>query len=108
MGRPRIYTKEEAVERKKEYYKTYYYLKKEQYAITAKKYRHTEKGKAALERARQKERDNLSDNYIIQVLACNLYNNGKHSLDRKSVPKEVIEIARQTISAKRQFKLLNN
>lgn len=108
MGRPRIYTKEEVVEKKKEYYKTYYYLKKEQYAITAKKYRHTEKGKIALEKARKKERDNLSNNYIIQVLASNLYKNGKHSLDRKSVPKEVIEIARQTISAKRQFKLLNN
>jgi len=112
MGRPTIYTKEEAIERKKEkqkeYYKTYYHLKKEEYAKRAKEYRHTEKGKAALERARQKQRDNLSDNYIVQVLACNLYNNGKHRLDRKSVPKEVIEICRQTISAKREFKLLNN
>lgn len=112
MGRPRIYTEEEAKERKrvrqKEYYKTYYYLNKEQYIKASKKYRHTEKGKAALERARKKERDNLSDNYIVQLLACNLYNNGKHSLDRKSVPKEVIEMSRQTILAKRQFKLLNN
>ncbi len=112
MGRPRIYTKEEAIERKKErqkrIYKEYYASNKEKYAIIAKRYRHTEKGKAALERARQKQRDNLSDNYIVQVLACNLYNNGKHRLDRKSVPKEMIEMCRQTISAKREFKLLNN
>jgi DNA-binding PadR family transcriptional regulator len=112
MGRPRIYTEEEAKERKKErqkrIYKEYYALNKEKYAKNAKEYRHTEKGKAALERARKKERDNLSDNYIVQLLACNLYNNGKHSLDRKSVPKEVIEMSRQTILAKRQFKLLNN
>jgi hypothetical protein len=112
MGRPRIYTEEEAKERKrvrqKEYYKTYYHLNKEQYVKSSKKYRHTKKGKAALERARQKERDNLTDNYIVQLLACNLYNHGKHSLDRKSVPKEVIEMSRQTILAKRQFKILNN
>ena len=112
MGRPRIYTKEEAIERKKErqkrIYKEYYALNKEKYAMIAKKYRHTEKGKLALERARTKERDNLSDNYIRQNLASNLYNCGGHSLDRKSVPKEVIEISRQTILAKRQFKLLNN
>jgi hypothetical protein len=112
MGRPRIYTEEELKERRRgrqrEYYKTYYHLNKEQYVKTSKKYRQTEKGKAALERARTKERANLSDNYIVQVLACNLYNNGKHRLDRKSVPKEMIEMCRQTISAKREFKLLNN
>lgn len=112
MGRPRIYTEEEAKERKKErqkrIYKEYYALNKEKYAMIAKKYRHTEKGKLALERARQKERDNLSDNYIRQNLASNLYKCGGYSLDRKSVPKEVIEISRQTILAKRQFKLLNN
>lgn len=112
MGRPRIYTEEEAIKRKKErqkeYYKTYYHLNKEQYAKRAKEYRHTEKGKIALERARKKQRDNLSDNYIRQNLASNLYNCGGYSLDRKSVPKELIEISRQTILAKRQFKLLNN
>jgi hypothetical protein len=111
MGRPRIYTEEEAKERKrvrqKEYYKTYYHLNKEQYVKASKKYRHTEKGKAALERARQKERDNLTDNYIRQNLAIQLKFLG-HSLDRKSVPKEVIEMSRQTILAKRQFNQLNH
>lgn len=112
MGRPRIYTKEEAIERKKERqkitYKEYYALNKEKYAKRAKEYRHTEKGKEALERARQKQRDNLSDNYIRQNLASNLYTCGGYSLDRKSVPKELIEISRQTILAKRQFKLLQS
>jgi hypothetical protein len=108
MGRPKIYTEEEKRLKRNLYYKEYYKTKKEEYSIRAKRYRHTKKGKAALERARQKERDNLSDNYIVQLLACNLYNHGKHSLDRKSVPKEVIEMSRQTILAKRQFKLLNN
>lgn len=111
MGRPRIYTEEEAKERRrvrqKEYYKTYYYLNKEQYARTSKKYRHTKKGKVALERARKKERNNLTDNYIRQNLASNLYNHGKYSLDRKSIPREIIEISRQTILAKRQFKQLS-
>lgn len=110
MGRPRIYTEEEAKERKKErqkeYYKIYYPLNKEQFAKSSKKYRHTEKGKACLERARKKERDNLTDNYIRQNLAVQLKFTG-HSLDRKSVPKKVIEMSRQVILAKRQFKLLN-
>lgn len=108
MGRPRLYTPEEKTKRASARMKEYYALNKEKYAVITKRYRHTEKGKAALERARQKQRDNLSDNYIVQILACNLYNNGKHRLDRKSVPKEMIEMCRQTISAKREFKLLNN
>jgi hypothetical protein len=111
MGRPKIYTEEEAKERRKlrqkEYYKIYYQLNKEQYIENSKKYRHTEKGKAALEKARKKERDNLTDNYIRQNLDIQLRSLG-YSLDRKSVPKEVIEMSRQTILAKRQFKLLNH
>lgn len=111
MGRPKIYTEEEAKERKrlraKEYYKKYYRLNKEQYAKTSKEYRNTEKGKAALERARKKERDNLTDNYIRQNLAVSLYKTGKYSLDRKSIPQEVIEKSRQSILTQRQLKKLN-
>ena len=48
MGRPKIYTEEEAKERRKlrqkEYYKIYYQLKKEKCAEYSKKYRNTEKG----------------------------------------------------------------
>ena len=106
MGRPRLYTVEEQKERVKVKMKLYYMANKEKYIITSKRYRQTEKGKVALERARQKERDNLSDNYIRQNLAVNLARIG-YSLDRSSIPKEVIEISRQTILAKRQFKLLN-
>jgi hypothetical protein len=109
MGRPKTYTDEELKERakirQKVYYKTYYLLKKEDYAKRAKNYRTTEKGKKALEKARKKERDNLSDNYIKQNLAVQLYHLG-YSLDRKSVPKEVIEISRQAILANRELKTL--
>jgi DNA-binding PadR family transcriptional regulator len=109
MGRPKIYTDEELKERtkirQKVYYKTYYFSKKEDYAKRAKNYRATEKGKKALEKARKKERDNLSDNYIRQNLAVQLHHLG-YSLDRKSVSKEVIEISRQAISANRELKTL--
>jgi hypothetical protein len=108
MPRKKLYTEEEKKEKAKLYYQKYYILNKEMYARTSKRYRHTEKGKSALEKARKKQRDNLSDNYIRQNLASNLYNCGGYSLDRKSVPKEVIEISRQTILAKRQFKLLQS
>jgi DNA-binding PadR family transcriptional regulator len=108
MGRPKIYTEEEKRLKTNSYYREYYKTKKEEYSIRAKQYRSTEKGKEALERARKKERDNLSDNYIRQNLACNLHNCGNYSLDRKSVPKELIEISRQVILAKRQLKLKKN
>ena len=107
MARPKIYTEEEKKVRLRLYQKKYYILNKEKCIENMKKYNKTKKGKEALERARKKERDNLSDNYIRQNLAVQLHAFG-YSLDRKSVPKEVIEISRQTILAKRQFKLLNN
>ena len=88
----------------KAYCKKYYELNKEKFAEYAKKYRKTEKGKLALERARKKERDNLSDNYIRQNLACNFYNNGRLSLERKSVSQEHVDILRKIILAKRELK----
>lgn len=75
---------------------------------TIKAYRKTTRGKNALERARKNQRDNLTDNYIIQNLATNLYNTGGYKLDRKSVPQEIIEKSRQIILAKRELKKRKN
>jgi len=107
MARKKLYTEEEKKEKAKLYYQKYYLLNKEKYVINSKIYRHTKKGKEALEKARQKERDNLTDNYIRQNLSIQLRFIG-HSLDRSSVPKEIIEISRQTILAKRQLKSLQS
>ena len=73
-----------------------------------KKYHRTDGGKKALDRARKKQRENLTDNYIIQNLAINLYVTGGYRLDRKSVPQEIIEKSRQTILAKRELKQMKN
>ena len=55
---------------------------------------------------RKKERDNLSDNYIRQNLASNLCQSG-YSLDRKSVSQEHIDVLRQIILIKREFRNAN-
>jgi DNA-directed RNA polymerase subunit M/transcription elongation factor TFIIS len=73
-----------------------------------KAYNKTANGKRILDKARKKQRDNLTDNYIIQNLATNLYLSGGHKLDRKSVPQEIIEKARQVILAKRQLRKMKN
>ena len=86
------------------YYKKYYILNREKCIENMKKYNKTKEGKLSLDKARKKERDNLSDNYIRQNLASNLYNNGKHSLDRKSVSQEHIDVLRQIMLTKREFK----
>jgi hypothetical protein len=95
----------QTIEERKEKFKAYYYLNKEKFAENARKYRNTEKGKLALERARKKERDNLSDNYIRQNLATNLYLTTGKSLDRKSVSQEHVDILRKILLAKRELKL---
>jgi hypothetical protein len=53
---------------------------------TVSKYHKTDNGKKALNRARKKQREKLTDNYIVQNLAINLYRSGGYKLDRKSVP----------------------
>ena len=99
-------TLEEKKLKRKLYYEKYYILNKEKFAENARKYRNTEKGKLALERARKKERDNLSDNYIRQNLATNLYLTGGYSLNRKSVSQEHIETLRKILLVKREVKSL--
>lgn len=73
-----------------------------------KNYHKTDGGKKALNRARKKQRENLTDNYIVQNLAINLYITGGHKLDRKSVPQEIIEKSRKTILAKRELKQMKS
>lgn len=99
MGRKKLYTEEE----KKEKARLYYHLNKEKMTDYIKKYHKSQKGKESLERARQKERDNLTDNYIRQNLATNLLIQG-YSLNRKSVSLEHIETLRQILLTKREFK----
>jgi hypothetical protein len=96
-------TEEERKLKAKLYYKKYYILNKERCKENMKKYSKTEKGKLALDKARKKERDNLTDNYIRQNLAINLYSSG-NSLDRKSVSQEHIEMLRQILLTKRQLR----
>lgn len=92
--------------KKQQYAKNYYLLNKEKFAKNSRKYRNTDKGKLALERARKKERDNLSDNYIRQNLYAGLYLSYGVSLDRKSVSQEHIDKLRKILLAKREVKCL--
>lgn len=85
------------------YYQKYYQLNKEKYAINYKNYRNTKEGKLALSKAKKKQRDNLTDYYIIQNIIVNLYNQG-FSIDRKSITKKQIEVARQSLLIKREYK----
>lgn len=63
----------------------------------------------SLNKARKKQRYNLSDNYIVQNLATLVYHSSKNNkLDRKSVTKEVIAICRKTIILKRELNFLKN
>jgi hypothetical protein len=75
---------------------------------SCKKHNASDKGKVSLEKARKKERDNLTDNYIRQTLATRLYIYNKCKLDRSSIPDDIIEKVRQSILSKRQLKLIKN
>jgi len=73
-----------------------------------KSYHKSQKGKDALNRARQKERDNLTDNYIRQNIYTNIYNTTGEKIVRKNITSEQIEIYRQTLIAKRKLKKVKN
>jgi hypothetical protein len=86
-------------EKQKEYWKSHpEYLKK---------YHHTTKGKEALERARKKERDTLSNNYLRNQLYVILHHHG-YKLDRKSVTQDQIDKYRQSLTAKRTLQKIKN
>jgi DNA-binding PadR family transcriptional regulator len=73
-----------------------------------KRYQKTDAGKAALERARAKQRENLTDDYLRQLIYASIYNTTGESISRKSIPKEHIKKYRKNIEFKRQNKLTNH
>ena len=88
-----------------QYYKDLYEKNKENYKISSHKYRQTEKGKAALKRAKQKQSENLTDYYIVNNYYVNAYVSDGVKIDRKHVTKEHIEIQRNKIKLERQLNL---
>jgi hypothetical protein len=72
------------------------------------RYHKTKAGKAALERARAKERDKITDNYLRQVIYSSIYNTTGESISRKSIPKEHLEKYRKNIEFKRKNKLTSH
>lgn len=69
------------------------------------KYHRTSKGHIAVEKARQKERNNLSDNYIRNSIYVLAYREGV-KINRKNITAEQIERQRQSLIAFRQLKQL--
>jgi len=69
------------------------------------RYHKTKAGKVALERARAKERDKITDNYLRQLMYCSIYNTTGEKIDRKSIPKAHLEKYRENIKFRRQNKL---
>lgn len=70
-----------------------------------KRYHKSEQGKIALERARAKQRTNLTDDYIRQIIFASIYNTTGECIKRKSIPKEHIEKYREYIKFKRKNKM---
>jgi DNA-binding PadR family transcriptional regulator len=67
-------------------------------------YHKTERGKAALERARAKERNNITDNYLRQLIYSSIYNETEDKIVRQSIPKEHLEKYRENLKFQRQNK----
>jgi hypothetical protein len=85
------------------YYRDSYEKNKEQYKIASHKYRQTEKGKAALKRAKNKQSENLTDYYIINNMYILAYYD-EFKIDRKAVTPTQIERYRTFIQLKREIK----
>jgi hypothetical protein len=90
------------------YYRDSYEKNKEQYKIASHKYRQTEKGKAALKRAKNKQSENLTDYYIVNNYYINVYSSEGLKIDRKHITKEHIELQRNKIKLQRQLKQTNH
>lgn len=73
-----------------------------------KRYHKTKEGKMALERARCKEREKITDNYIRQLIYSSIYNETGDKIHRKSIPKEHIEKYRENIKFKRHNNLTHH
>lgn len=102
----RVYTPEQKQRYNKKMMELYY-ENKEQFAKYAKTYAKTQKGKDALNRARQKERDNLTDNYVRQCIYTGIYNTTGDKIVRKNIPQGDIEKYRQIQIVKRKVRELN-
>jgi len=79
------------------------YVKKwnEDHPGTVKKYHKSPKGKDSLNKARKKERDTLTDNYIRNQLWNREHRKGIY-LVRMDIPKEQIDAYRQALIVKRE------
>jgi len=69
------------------------------------RYHKTKEGKIALERARAKQRANLTDDYIRQIIYVSVYNTTGEKIERKSIPKKHVEKYKEFMNFKRQNKL---
>ena len=89
-----------------DYQQRYYLEHREKMLEQIKNYHKTTEGKKSLDRARKKERDNLTDNYIRQALYTKLYNTYNTKIKRSEITQEQIEMYRTTLKAKRELKRL--
>lgn len=69
------------------------------------RYHKTEAGKIALERARSKQRENLTDDYIRNLIYASIYNTTGESIERKAIKKEEVNKYREILKFKRKNKL---
>ena len=69
------------------------------------RYHKTEKGKISLEKARAKERKNLTDNYIRQNIYVVVVRTTGNTIDRGSISKEHINKYRENLKFQRNQKL---
>jgi hypothetical protein len=72
------------------------------------RYHKTKAGKIALERARAKEREKITDNYLRQLIYSSIYNETGERISRKSIPKEHLKKYRKNIEFQRQNKLTSH
>lgn len=85
---------------KSEYIKKWYKAHPE----TMKKYHRSQKGKDALNRARTKERNTLTDNYLRNQLYLKSYFKGVYIV-RKDITKEELEAYRKVLMEKRNKRI---
>lgn len=79
----------------------YKYIKDYIHPYSNKRYK---QAKISLDRARQKQRDNLTDDYIRQYLWICIYNATGEKIIRKSITQEQIERQREALKASRKLR----
>ena len=80
----------------------YYNLNKEKCRATMKKYNQSEAGKEVLRLAKNKQSENLTDYYIVNIIYSSMYSTKGVRIDRKAVTPEQIERYRKHIQLQRQ------